>query len=195
MSNKYSTPGIPDDEFIRGKVPMTKEEIRTLSIAKLRLQPGDHFLDIGAGTGSVSIEAALLLPEQTVYAVEHNPEAVSLIGQNCEKFGVNNIKVIAGKAPEVLSDVPEVNKVFIGGSSGNLPAILEWIIAQVKADLTLVVNAITLETLMTAQSWFADREDFDTELSQVAVTRFEAVGKYSMMKPLTPVFILVARKK
>ena len=96
MSNKNITPGIPDDEFIRGQVPMTKEEIRTLSIAKLRLQPGDRFLDIGAGTGSVSIEAALLLPEQTVYAVEHNPEAVSLIGQNCEKFSVNNIKVIAG---------------------------------------------------------------------------------------------------
>lgn len=195
MSYKQITPGIPDHEFIRGKVPMTKEEIRTLSIVKLRLQPGDRFLDIGAGTGSVSIEAALLLPEQTVYAVEHNPEAVSLIGQNCEKFGIDNIKVIAGKAPEALSQVPEVNKVFIGGSSGNLPAILEWISAQANADLTIVVNAITLETLMIAQEWFAGQEDFETELSQVAVTRFEAVGKYSMMKPLTPVFILVARKK
>lgn len=195
MSNKNITPGIPDHEFIRGKVPMTKEEIRTLSIAKLRLQPGDRFLDIGAGTGSVSIEAALLLPEQTVYAVEHNLEAVSLIAQNCEKFGVGNIQIIAGKAPEILAEVPPVNKVFIGGSSGNLPEILEWITAQAKDDLTIVINAITLETLMTAQEWFSGSDDFDIELSQVAITRFESVGKYSMMKPLTPVFIFVARRK
>ncbi len=192
VSQKQITPGIPDHEFIRGKVPMTKEEIRTLSIAKLRLKSGDRFLDIGAGTGSVSIEAALLLPDQTVYAVEHNREAISLIGQNCEKFGISNIKVIAGKAPDALTEVPQVNRVFIGGSGGNLPQILDWITNQTKDDLIIVINAVTLETLMTAQSWFSGRDDFDTDLSQIAVTRFETVGKYSMMKPLTPVYVLVS---
>lgn len=191
--NKYSqqrTAGIPDSEFIRGDVPMTKEEIRILSLSKLQLTMGDTFLDVGAGTGSVSVEVALLLPESTIYAVEHKAKATDLIFQNLRKFRVPNIKVIEGKAPEALKNIKVVNKIFIGGSGGNLNEILDWIIANCPAESRIVINAVTLDTLIDARQLLTNAAFSKAEIIQVSVNRIETVANVEMFRPQSPIFII-----
>ncbi|MBN2041896.1 MAG: precorrin-6Y C5,15-methyltransferase (decarboxylating) subunit CbiT [Spirochaetes bacterium] len=185
-------PGIPDDEFIRGNVPMTKEEIRVLSLSKLRLEADSILLDVGAGTGSVSIEAALILKSGKVYSIERKAEAIELIEKNCKKFKVENIKIIAGEAP---ADLPEAqfNRAFIGGSGGNFFSILEWIDLNINADGIIAVNAVTLETLKAADDFFISKE-YSTEIIQVAITRAEKKGNSTMMKAQNPIFLITACK-
>ena len=191
---KMITCGIPDSEFIRGQVPMTKEEVRVITLSKLRLQADDVLLDIGAGTGSISIEAALLLTKGSVIAVEHNMEAVELILENMQKFDVDNIEVIDGSAPEALKGLTGITKVVIGGSSGQLINILQWIDTNLAAGTRIVANAITLETLVGLQQFFTEKKYIDIEIVQVAISRFELVGKHTMLKANTPVFIVTAEK-
>ncbi len=112
--------GISDDEFIRGKVPMTKQEIRVLTMVKAHISESDIVWDIGAGTGSMSIEAARLAPSGTVYAIERNAEGTDLIRQNMAKFGIDNITVIDGEAPDALKDIEDCDSVIIGGSGSRL---------------------------------------------------------------------------
>ena len=119
------THGIPDEAFLREKVPMTKEEVRDISLSKLRLTRQAVIYDVGAGTGSVSIEMALQAEEGTVYAVEKKPEAVELLRKNKKKFAADNLEIIEGLAPEALRGLPAPSHVFVGGSSGNLRAILQ----------------------------------------------------------------------
>src|SRR5690554_4992996 len=118
---------IRDDEFIRGKVPMTKSEIRTLSVIKMGITENDVVWDIGAGTGSISIEAALNYSKSKIYAIERNIEGINLIKENMKKFDVNNIIPVEGSAPEVFKDLELPNTVIIGGSGGNLTEILEYL--------------------------------------------------------------------
>ncbi|MGB9858414.1 MAG: precorrin-6Y C5,15-methyltransferase (decarboxylating) subunit CbiT, partial [Moorellaceae bacterium] len=121
----YYTPGIPDELFRRGKVPLTKEEIRILTLSKARLAPGQTVYDVGSGTGSLTVEAARLVAPGIVYAVEKDPEALDLTRANVASFGLENVAIVAGKAPEVLADLPPADRIFIGGSAGGLRAILE----------------------------------------------------------------------
>lgn len=150
---------IKDSEFIRGNVPMTKEEIRTVSFSKLGITGESVLYDIGAGTGSVSVTAALCCPEARVYAFERNPEALELIGQNIGKFSARNIEVIAGDALERLrtaeaardgltlaEQIPAPTHVFVGGSGGRLREIVGAVRVK-NARARFVVNAVTLETL------------------------------------------------
>lgn len=191
--NNYSqqlTAGIPDSEFIRGDVPMTKEEIRILSLSKLQLTVGDTFLDVGAGTGSVSVEAALLLPESTIYAVEHKSKATDLIRLNAEKFCTPNIQVIEGKAPEAFGNIKGVNKIFIGGSGGNLKEILDWIIANCPSATRIVINAVTLDTLIDARQLLTNTAFSKAEIIQVSVNRIETVANVEMFRPQSPIFII-----
>ena len=109
--------GIKDEEFIRGKVPMTKAEIRAMVMVKAAIQPGDIVADIGAGTGSLSIEAALCCPKGAVYSIERNPEGIELIRKNAEKFGCRNIHTIAGTAPEAMEGLPKMDVIIIGGGA------------------------------------------------------------------------------
>ena len=116
--------GLPDEAFLRGDVPMTKQEVRAAAIGKLEVRDGETYWDVGAGTGSVSVELALLAPHSKVCAVECKGEACSLIRANREKFGVYNLELTQGRAPEILAQLPAPDAVFIGGSGGELPAIL-----------------------------------------------------------------------
>lgn len=184
-----AVPGIDDREFIRGKVPMTKSEVRSVSISKLRLCRNDVVYDIGAGTGSVSVEAALIAEQGQVYAVEYQPEAVSLIRQNAEKFGCSNVHVVKGKAPEALEPLPPPTRVFIGGSSGRLQGIFRCL-TEKTGFFRLVLNAVTLETLQEAVTYLEQFGFSDTEIVQVAVTDLKTVGKYHMMDAKNPVFIV-----
>jgi precorrin-6Y C5,15-methyltransferase (decarboxylating) CbiT subunit len=184
------TAGIPDSEFIRGDVPMTKEEIRIISLSKLQLTVGDCLLDVGAGTGSVSIEMARLLPESTVYAVEQKEKALELIRQNALKFETPNVKIIDGKAPDALANLSGVNKIFIGGSGGNLKEIIDWVESNCQTGSRLVVNAVSLNTLVDARQ-LLDSPAFSTpEMIQLSINRIEKLGNAEMFRPQSPIFII-----
>lgn len=184
--------GISDEEFLRGEVPMTKSEVRLISIGKLSLKEEDILYDIGAGTGSLSVEAALLLKQGKVYAIEEKEEAVRLIHQNKEKFLINNLQVIKGSAPECLVDLPMPAAAFIGGSRGKLKEIAKKLL-EMNPSITIVINAITLETLSEAIETFKELKFVDTEIVQAAITRTRKAGAYHMLSAQNPVFILKGR--
>ncbi|MHB8172656.1 MAG: precorrin-6Y C5,15-methyltransferase (decarboxylating) subunit CbiT [Thermincolia bacterium] len=196
--NKYnwqaSTPGIPDSWFTRDQVPMTKEEIRVITLAKLRPQAGSVIWDVGAGTGSLSIEAALCAPKGHVFAIERNPAGVQLIKENQEKFGVANITVVDGSAPQALIDLPKPDRVMVGGSGGSFKIILEHIDGVIVPRGRVVINAILLDTLSEALNYFQARQDYNLEIIQVGVTRVEQVRHLHMLQGQNPVFIITAEK-
>ena len=136
-------PGLPNEVFIRGKTPMTKQEVRAAALAKLAVKPTDILWDIGAGTGSVSIEMALAAPLGYVYAVECDAAACSLIKQNRDKFHVHNLTLVEGKAPEKLTGLPAPNAVFIGGSKGNLPEIIDAVLTAMPIQTAIGPNPHT----------------------------------------------------
>ena len=188
----YACCHVPDEEFIRGNVPMTKEEVRAVSIAALRLTEHAVVYDIGAGTGSVSVEAALSGTGIRVYAVEKNPEAVSLICQNRKKFRTDGIRVVSGKAPEALEDLEAPTHVFIGGSSGESqrdPADSPW---TDRREARIVVNAISLETVSEAMEAAEEGLLRDAQITQIMASRSRKLGRYHMMTGQNPVYIISA---
>lgn len=187
--------GIDDEEFIRGKVPMTKKEIRILSLVNARLSPKSIVYDIGAGTGTISVEAARLAREGRVYALERNPEAVTLIRANAANFALRNITVINEEAPSGIAGLPTCDAAFVGGSGGKLGSILDAVSAKLKAGGHIVVNCITVQSLMQAIEYFRARDtEFSYETIQVQVTHLQQVGPYDMAKAVNPVYILTAKK-
>ena len=187
--------GIADDEFIRGRVPMTKQEIRILTIAKARIEAETVICDIGAGTGSLSIEAALQAPYGMVYAVEQNPEGIRLIKENAKKFSVNNIKVIEACAPQGLEDIPALDAAIIGGSSGNLSKILDFVDERLKTNGRIVINCITIQTIAACIEYMRRRAEYDYEAVQVQVSQLQQLGRYDMAKANNPIFIVTCQKK
>ncbi|MDR3192763.1 MAG: precorrin-6y C5,15-methyltransferase (decarboxylating) subunit CbiE [Treponema sp.] len=178
--------GLSDDEFIRAGVPMTKEAVRTLSVSKLALENSDTVWDIGAGTGSVSCEIALRV--RRVYAVEKDPAAIPLLEEHKKKFGLYNLEIIHGSAPEAVVDLPKPDRVFIGGAGGALEEIIR-VVLEKNPRVTLVVNALTLETLGLLSPLLSDPRFTHTEILQVAVTRAEKAGPYHLMRAWNPVYI------
>jgi precorrin-6Y C5,15-methyltransferase (decarboxylating) len=185
----YSGPGIPDDAFLRDKVPMTKEEVRSLTISKLRLQPHHILWDVGAGTGSVSVEGAFAVPAGQVFAVERKPEAVALIEENKARFGVSNLHVISGLAPAALAELPPPDRVFVGGSSGNLEEILRCALEK-NPSVRIVVNAITLETVGEALHCFQALALEQVDIAQVTVAKGREAGAYHLMMGQNPVYLI-----
>ncbi len=187
--------GIDDEEFIRGKVPMTKKEIRILSLVNARLAPDSLVYDIGAGTGAISVEAARLVPEGRVYALERNPEAIALIRANAANFALRNITVINEEAPAGIAALPKCDAVFVGGSGGRLVPILDAVAMKLKSGGRIVVNCITVQSLMQAIEYFRSRDaEFSYETIQVQVTHLQQIGPYDMAKAVNPVYILTAKK-
>ena len=188
------THGMEDDLFLRGQVPMTKSEIRSVALSKLRLRPEDVVYDIGAGTGAVAIDVAFQVKEGFVYAVEVNEEAVALINTNVKKLGAWNVKIIHGKAPEVLATLPTPDRAFIGGSKGNMATIIKLLLEK-NPKIRIVINAITLETMMEAIECFRIFEFEDIDILQISAARAKEVGNYHMMTGQNPVFIISGEKK
>ncbi|MEE0420562.1 MAG: precorrin-6A reductase [Lachnospiraceae bacterium] len=181
--------GLADEEFLRGKVPMTKSEVRSISISKLGLKRDSVVYDVGAGTGSVAVEMALVACEGQVYAVEKKPEAVELIRKNQVKFRADNLTVVEGLAPEALEGLPAPTHVFIGGSSGNMRRILDVVFA--KNPLTrVVVNAIALETVAETAACMRELGVRERDIVCVSSARAREVGDYHMMMGMNPVYIL-----
>lgn len=182
------TPGIADEEFIRGKVPMTKKEIREVSICKLRLYPEAVVYDIGSGTGSVAVEMADMSPDIEVFALEQKPEAVELIEKNKEKFHLDNITVLKTKAPEGLMDLKMATHAFIGGSGGNMKEIIETLY-QINPGMRIVINAVSIETLCEIKEIILAYPVCDTEFVQLQVSRVKELGAYHMMQAENPIFV------
>lgn len=188
--------GLPDAAFVRGKVPMTKQEIRILTLVKAKIGPRDIVYDIGAGTGSLSIEAARLAPEGHVYAVERKEEAIRLIEANGERFGLENLSVIKAEAPAGLENLPLADAVLIGGSGGHLASILDCVAEKLREGGRLVLNCITVQTLAAALDYLHAHETvYRYEAVQVQVSRLRRVGPYDMAEAQNPVYIITCTKE
>lgn len=188
----YASSGIPDELFIRGDVPMTKQEVRAVALAKLRLAATDTVWDVGAGTGSVSIEAALVARAGSVWAVERNATGVRLIRENADAFGCGNVHAVPGVAPEALAKLPVPDAVFVGGSAGELPSIVEAALEK-NSQVRLCVPCVTVETLTEACALLSGSRFKGFEACQVSAARAEAVGSHHLMKAQNPVFLVSAR--
>lgn len=184
---------IKDNDFIRGKVPMTKSEVRSLSIIKMKIEKNDIIWDIGAGTGSISAEIALNFPDTKIYAVERNPQGIELIKENMEKFSLKNIIPVEGTAPDIFSELEVPDRVIIGGSGGNLKEILGliWSFKKVK---NIVLNAVTLNTAFKGIEFFNEQKA-DFESVQLSIANIEMVKNYQMFKGQNPIFIISADKQ
>ena len=181
-------PGLPDEAFERGDVPMTKQEVRAAVLAKLAVRPEDILWDVGAGTGSVSVELALAAPRGRVYAVECRPEGCALIKVNREKFRTRNLVLVEGLAPDALSDLPAPDAVFIGGSKGSLAAIVDAALDK-NPDARICVSAIALETLSAAVAALTAKGR-TVQVSQIAVSRAKAVGGLHLMMAQNPIYLI-----
>ncbi len=181
--------GIADDAFERGKTPMTKREVRALAVSALRLCKDAVIWDIGAGTGSVSIECALQCPLGQVFSIERDTDALALIQRNAEKFFTENLTAVHGKAPEALDGLPTPTHVFLGGSGGELDTILDFL-ERAGTPFRLVATAVTLENAHSMIGRLLRWKGL--EAAQVAVSRLEPVGGYHMFRAQNPVFILSA---
>ena len=186
---RLETHGIKDEEFIRGKAPMTKEEVRTVSLSKLHLTEDSICYDVGAGTGSLSIEMALRAHQGKVWAIEKKEEAVELIRQNKVKFAADNLEIVEGLAPEALTDLPAPTHAFIGGSSGNLKEIVKLLIEK-NPQVRMVINCITLETVSEALETAKEFGFEENEIVQLSAARSKAIGRYHMMMGENPIYII-----
>ncbi len=180
--------GIPDEEFIRGDVPMTKAEVRAVTMSRLAISPKVVCCDIGAGTGSVTVEMALAAYEGQVYALDKNEEAIQLVSANCHAFHIGNVTPVLGEALEALAILPPMDAAFIGGSSGKLGEIFDVLIKR-NPRANIVINAVTLETLHEATQSF-EAHGIIPNIIQIGVTRAKPIGNRHMLQSGSPVFII-----
>ena len=192
----YKTPGIPDEFFERTeKVPITKEEVRTIQLSKARLTAGQTVYDIGCGSGSISIEAALQV-ENTgkVIAIDYDSNAVELTKKNIEKFGVSNISVIFGNAKEKILELEKADAIFIGGTGGDTKEIVELSQNKLKSGGRIVIAIILIETLYSVLQ-ILDKLQFDSvDITQVTISKSKKTTKGTMMLARNPVTIISATK-
>jgi precorrin-6Y C5,15-methyltransferase (decarboxylating) len=188
------TLGIPDEEFSTIKKLITKEEIRVVTLAKLKLRHDMTLWDLGAGSGSVSIEADHLLPNGRIFAVERNPQCIEFIKENLNKFNARHVTLIEGEAPACLETLPDPDRVFIGGSGGNLWDILEAVDGRLPAGGRVVLNAVTLDTLTAANEYF-DNAGYQVEVTVINIARTRPLTDYKMFEAYNPVYIITGLKE
>ncbi|MGZ4849857.1 MAG: precorrin-6Y C5,15-methyltransferase (decarboxylating) subunit CbiT [Candidatus Bathyarchaeia archaeon] len=194
----YKTSGIPDDLFNQSdEVPgPTKEEIRVITIAKARLREGDVVVDVGCGTGGLTVEAALQVgPKGKVYAIDEDPTAIKLTTSNVEKFGVQgNVSITRGKAPEALLSLPMADAFMIGGGGVSLRAILQTAFFKLKPNGRVVTNAILLETATVAIAELKALGFKDIDITHISVAKGKQINSGTMMMARNPITIVSASK-
>lgn len=173
---------------------MTKEEIRCLTLSKLRLRRGHRVLDIGAGSGALTVECARLLSGGMVYAVEREARAVELISTNVRLFRLDNVKIVHGEAPAALEGIGTVDRVIVGGSGGRLPAILEASRQLLTPGGWLVQNCLLLETLTESMRALAELGFREISYILASISRSRKLGEGTALQPLNPVYIISAVK-
>lgn len=182
------TCGISDEEWIRGNIPMTKEEVRTVCLSKLDLKKDSILYDIGAGTGSVAIEAGRLLLEGKVYAIEKEAEGVELIKANQKKFLVEQVVPIHGVAPEALDSLETPTHAFLGGTSGNLNEIIEALMKKNK-EIRMVLSAVSLETIAEATACLKEYEFLESEVVTISISKSKKLGTHHLMFAQNPITV------
>ena len=188
-ANTVVTHGLPDEAFIRAEsIPMTKSEVRAVCLSKLRLTEKTVAWDVGAGTGSVAIEMALQARKGSVYAIERKEAAVDLLYENCRKFGVDNLTVVPGIAPDACIDIPAPTHAFIGGSSGNMKEIIALML-QKNPNVRIVVTAIALESIAELTSCMKHFGFAEAEVISMSVARNRKAGPYNLMTGQNPIYI------
>lgn len=195
MTWPYKTPGIPDDLFARlPGIPLSKREVRVLLLSCLRMKPDSVLWDIGAGTGTIPVEAGLLCPDAKIIALERDREVADLIQTNCDRFGVTNVEVIEGSAPDCLSNLkPAPDRICIEGGKA-VEAILETAWQHLQVSGRAIATAHNLETLYALSSGFSRLQARNIEVVQSAVNRLETRGIHQVLAALNPMFILSGEK-
>jgi cobalt-precorrin-6B (C15)-methyltransferase len=193
---KFKTPGIPDEEFERAeKVPITKEEVRVVQISKARLKPGQIVYDIGCGSGSISIEAALQIESSgKVLAVDYDENAIELTKKNIAKFGLSNISVIHGNAKEKIQELEVADTIFIGGTGGDTREIVELSENKLKSGGRIVIGIILIETLYSVLQVLEKLQFESVDITQVTISKSRKTSTGTMMLARNPVTIISATK-
>jgi cobalt-precorrin-6B (C15)-methyltransferase len=194
---KYRTPGIPDELFQRAEeIPMTKEEIRALTISKARLKTGDNVIDVGCGTGSLTVEASIqVTPGGKVYAIDREKKAIDLTQQNLDNFGFKNtVQLIHGEATMVLGSLPAADAILIGSGGEHLTEIINLASMKLKPEGRVVINAILLETIYAATKELAKAGFKDIEATQISVAKGRWTQKGTIMISRNPIMIISATK-
>ncbi len=186
--------GIPDEEFAAAHKLITRQEIRVVTLAKLRLRHDMVLWDVGSGSGSVSVEADRLLPNGRIFAIERNPRCLDFIKQNFRKFNVRRACLVEADAPACFDDLPDPDRVFIGGSGGHLWEILQHVDERLPAGGRVVINASTFDTLTAASEFFANA-GYQLEINTINVARTRPATEYKMFEAYDPVYIIVAVKE
>ena len=190
---QYPVIGIDDDEFATAKKLITKQEVRAVTLAKLRLQDDLVMWDIGAGSGSVSIEASNLMPNGRIFALERNTQYLGFIRDNLKKFVARNVTLVEAFAPEGLDDLPDPDRVFVGGSGGMLEEIIDAVDRRLKPEGVIVLNAVTLDTLTKAVEFLEDH-GYGVEVACINVAKTKGLTEYKMFESHNPVYIITAWK-
>ena len=193
---KFKTPGIPDEEFERAeKIPITKEEIRVVQISKARLKPGQIVYDIGCGSGSISVEAALQIESSgKVLAIDYDENAIELTRKNIQKFGLSNILVIHGNAKEKIQELEEADTIFIGGTGRDTKEILELSENKLKSGGRIVIGIILIETLYSVLKTLEKLQFESVDITQVTISKSRKTSTGTMMLARNPVTIISATK-
>ncbi len=188
----FMPPGLPDELFARGDAPMTKAEVRALTMSAARLRPGDRVLDVGAGTGSLSVESALLCVEGEVVALERDAAALALVRENVERFGLTNVTVEVGVAPGALAALGTFDRVLVGGSGGHLSGILEALPALLRSGGRVVCNTTCLETTANVAAALRRPPWSGFACSQISIARGVPAGPLLRFEALNPVWVTSA---
>lgn len=192
----FKTPGIPDEEFERLEdVPITKEEVRVVQISKARLKSGYTVFDIGCGSGSISVEAAFQVESNgKIFAIDFDSKAIELTKKNLEKFGVSNVTIILGNAKEKISELPQADAVFIGGTGGDTKEILELCTEKIKSGGRIVIGIILIETLFSVLESIKKLDFSSVDVTQVTISKSRKTTTGTMMLARNPVTIISATK-
>lgn len=191
----YVTPGIPDDLFERlPGIPMSQREVRLLLVSHLRLKADSVLWDIGAGTGTIPVEVGLLCPQGHIVAIERDEDVANLIRRNCDRFGVKNVEIVEGSAPECLKSIPrQPNRVCIEGGR-SIKAILQAVWVHLELQGRVVVTASSLEGLYAASESFSELQVRNIEVVQSAMNRLEKRGMNQTFASVDPIFVLSGEK-
>lgn len=192
----YKTPGIPDNFFERTeKVPITKEEVRTIQISKARLKPGQIVYDIGCGSGSISIEAAIQIESPgKVFAVDYDEKAVDLTKKNMEKFNLSNISVFLGNAKEKILEFEQADAIFIGGTGNDTKEIVEISQNKLKKGGRIVIGIILIETLYSVLKILESLSFESIDITQITIAKSRKTSTGTMMLARNPVTVISAQK-